>query len=98
MRWAAGAHIVLGMNLEESMLQSVRKNRGEMFMLETGSGGALSAARRVMGTARLANRRCAGGIVHGRSHSSCRLPDQDFSGVSEPWPPPGTSILVQVPP
>ena len=24
--------------------------------------------------------------------------NQDFSGESEPWPPPGTSILVQVPP
>src|SRR5258708_1744736 len=100
MRGTASAHIVFSVDFEESVFQPVRVNRGKMFMLETGADKLPGRSRHTGGAAALVDSdwRCSGEIGHGHPISCCRLPDQDFWAVSEPWPPPGTTILVQVPP
>src|SRR5579859_4309816 len=100
MRRTASAHIVFSVNFEESVFQSVRENRGKMFMLETGADKLPFRSGHTGGAAALVDSgwRCSGEIGHGRPLSCRRLPDQDFRAVREPWPPPGTAILVQVPP
>jgi hypothetical protein len=34
MRWAAGPHVIFGMNLEETVLPTLGEDCGQMFMLE----------------------------------------------------------------
>src|SRR5260370_37552501 len=92
----AGAHIVFCVNLEESVLQSVRENRGQVFMLETGTGKPRGVRRPARGATPLTNCRSPGGVFHDRPHSSCRSQHQDLKGVREPWPLRCTWILEQV--
>ncbi|RKT26969.1 hypothetical protein B0G69_2767 [Paraburkholderia sp. RAU2J] len=65
-------------------------------MLETGPCEPLGARCRVKGGGLFGQLPLSSWNCPWPSRSSCRSPNQDFNGVSEPWPPPGTSILVQV--
>jgi hypothetical protein len=98
MRRAAGAHIVFGVNFEETVLQPVRENCRQVFVLETGTDEIRDTSAPAKGATPLTHYRRLPGVTHSRPHSSCRSLDQDLIGVREPWPPPGTSMLVHVPP
>src|SRR5262249_37054021 len=46
MRWPAGSHVVLGMDLEEAALPSFVENRGKVLVLETAASKAAHPKRR----------------------------------------------------
>jgi hypothetical protein len=55
MRWAAGAHVVLGMHFEEGRLRAFRQNGVQVLMLEAGSGDACDGPGREAETTIRAN-------------------------------------------
>src|SRR5258708_2888514 len=99
MRRSARAHTILGMNLEEAVLLTLGENCGEMFMFEPRSRQTADRVRRK--TERNCRRCCRrlDQCIHLASPLSCnRGGFSDQMGFSEPCPPFGSWMLVQVPP
>ena len=80
-RRPAGTHVVLGMHLEQVQRRRLGQDLRQVFGLEAGAD----------------HRRGGPGRVAVGSHGELRPRDQDLIGVSEPCPPPGSWMLVQVP-
>ena len=101
MRRPAGAHVVLGMDLEEAVLQPVGEDRRQVLVLEAGAGQPRNGMRRKAAGARHARTRLVVSFI-----VTSRLPaiEPAYAGTSrvsasgEPVRPSGSSIVVQVPP
>src|SRR6266436_7091712 len=99
MRRSARAHIILGMNLEEAVLLPLGENCGEMFMFEARSRQTADRVRRKAERSCCRFRRRLDHCIHLASPlSRNRGGLLDQMGLSEPCPPFGNWMLVQVPP
>src|SRR5258708_36055172 len=99
MRRSARAHIILGMNLEEAVLLPLGENCGEMFMFEARSRQTADRVRREA-ERNCRRRRCRlDHCIHLASPLSRNCGGlSDQMGFSEPCPPFGSWMTVQVPP
>src|SRR6516162_11263759 len=68
MGWSSGAHVVLGMDFEEAALRPFCEDRGQMFVLETGSREAVGGMRKAE------RHRCGRGGLVPSVHRASPLP------------------------